>query len=48
MGIGLSVASEIVKAHGGDLRVANGSRGACVTVRLPLHPITRTTSASFP
>jgi signal transduction histidine kinase len=36
MGIGLSVASEIVKAHGGDLRVANRPEGgACVTVSLP-------------
>jgi signal transduction histidine kinase len=48
MGIGLSVASEIVKAHDGDLRVANGPTGACVTVRLPLHPITRTSPASTP
>jgi signal transduction histidine kinase len=37
MGIGLSVASEIVKAHGGTLRVANGARGgAAVTVTLPV------------
>lgn len=36
MGIGLSVASEIVKAHGGELRVANRTEGgACVTVTLP-------------
>ena len=36
MGIGLSVASEIVKAHGGSLRVDNrDGGGACVTVRLP-------------
>ncbi len=37
MGIGLSVASEIVKAHGGTLRVANGARGgAVVTLTLPV------------
>ncbi|MEI6536374.1 MAG: ATP-binding protein, partial [Verrucomicrobiaceae bacterium] len=36
MGIGLSVASEIVKAHGGELSVTNrGKGGACVTVMLP-------------
>jgi signal transduction histidine kinase len=36
MGIGLSVASEIVKAHGGELRVANGAGGgARVMVTLP-------------
>ncbi len=38
MGIGLSVASEIVKAHGGELRVENRAEGggARVTVQLPL------------
>lgn len=37
MGIGLSVASEIVKAHGGALRVANASEGgAVVTIELGL------------
>lgn len=37
MGIGLSVANEIVKAHGGSLRVENGARGgAVVTVEIPL------------
>lgn len=36
MGIGLSVSSEIVKAHGGSLHVANrGSGGASVTITLP-------------
>jgi signal transduction histidine kinase len=35
MGIGLSVAAEIVKAHGGALRVTNHEQGACVTVALP-------------
>ena len=36
MGIGLSVASEIVKAHGGALHVANrAGGGACVIVTLP-------------
>ena len=32
MGIGLSVAAEIVRAHGGELEVANGERGAEVSV----------------
>ena len=35
MGIGLSVASEILKAHGGTLRAANRERGAVVTLTLP-------------
>jgi signal transduction histidine kinase len=36
MGIGLSVASEIVKAHGGELQVENRAQGgASVTVLLP-------------
>jgi signal transduction histidine kinase len=36
MGIGLGVASEIVKAHGGELRAANlPAGGACMTVALP-------------
>ena len=34
MGIGLSVAAEIVKAHGGELEVANGEGGAVVSVKL--------------
>ncbi len=37
MGIGLSVTSEILKAHGGSLGVANGVKGgAMVTVELPV------------
>ncbi len=37
MGIGLSIASEIVKAHGGELCATNGDKGgARVTVKLPL------------
>lgn len=37
MGIGLSVSSEILKAHGGQLRVANGpAGGAVVTIEVPL------------
>ncbi len=35
MGIGLSVTAEILKAHGGELRIANGGRGAVVTLILP-------------
>jgi signal transduction histidine kinase len=47
MGIGLSVASEIVKAHGGELRVANRVEGgARVTVSLPAHHIAPTASGS--
>jgi signal transduction histidine kinase len=39
MGIGLSVASEIVKAHGGALTVQNRIEGgACVRVQLPAAP----------
>ena len=34
MGIGLSVAAEIVRAHGGELRVANAEGGAVVEVIL--------------
>ena len=37
MGIGLSVSSEILKAHGGRIRVENGQEGgAVVSVELPL------------
>ena len=36
MGIGLSVTSEILRAHGGELRVTNIAHGACVTVIMPL------------
>jgi signal transduction histidine kinase len=47
MGIGLSVASEIVKAHGGELRVANRAEGgARVTVSLPARHIAPTASGS--
>jgi len=36
MGIGLTVANEIVKAHGGSLQASNRAEGgACVTVILP-------------
>ena len=36
MGIGLSVTAEILRAHGGDLRVENSAHGAVVTFVLPL------------
>jgi len=36
MGIGLSVTAEILRAHGGDLLVANSAIGAVVTFILPL------------
>lgn len=35
MGIGLSVTAEILKAHGGQLHIANSERGALVTFILP-------------
>jgi signal transduction histidine kinase len=35
MGIGLSVTSEILRAHGGELRVGNGESGAAVIFDLP-------------
>ena len=35
MGIGLSVTSEILRAHGGELRVTNTAAGACVTLTVP-------------
>jgi signal transduction histidine kinase len=39
MGIGLSVANEITKAHGGSLHATNRPHGgACVTVELPCSP----------
>ena len=36
IGIGLTVAAEIVKAHNGALRVGNDPAGAVVTIELPL------------
>ncbi len=36
MGIGLNVTAEILRAHGGELRVANSPAGAVVTFVLPL------------
>jgi signal transduction histidine kinase len=36
MGIGLNVAAEILRAHGGELRVENAVNGAVVTFVLPL------------
>lgn len=35
MGIGLSVTAEILKAHGGELRIENSECGAVVTMTLP-------------
>ena len=35
MGIGLSVTTEVLRAHGGDLLVKNTSSGALVTMLLP-------------
>jgi signal transduction histidine kinase len=49
MGIGLSVAREIMKAHGGELRVANGAAGgACVKVTLPSGASARERGLSCP
>jgi signal transduction histidine kinase len=39
MGIGLSVTAEILKAHGGELRIANCERGAVVTMVLPVKAV---------
>jgi signal transduction histidine kinase len=40
MGIGLGIAREIVRAHGGALRAQNREQGgACVTVTLPSEPV---------
>jgi len=36
MGIGLNVTAEILRAHGGELRVANSAEGAVVTFVLPI------------
>jgi PAS domain S-box-containing protein len=36
-GLGLSIASQIVSAHGGDIGVKNTADGVAVTVRLPLN-----------
>jgi signal transduction histidine kinase len=36
VGLGLSAARSIARAHGGDLTLANGSPGLIATVRLPL------------
>lgn len=46
MGIGLTVANEIVKAHGGTLSVVNVPRGAVVAVSLPLASPVPASSAS--
>ncbi len=47
MGIGLSVANEIVKAHGGSLHATNlASGGAMVTVILPHHPPDRSATGT--
>ena len=35
MGIGLSVTAEIIKAHGGELRIENAPAGAVVTFLFP-------------
>jgi len=34
-GLGLSIAYQIVKQHGGDLKIENTSEGVCVTIALP-------------
>jgi signal transduction histidine kinase len=36
MGLGLTVGRSIARAHGGDIELANGSRGLIARVRLPL------------
>jgi len=37
-GLGLSISHRIVEQHQGEIEVANGEKGACFTVRLPLKP----------
>lgn len=37
-GLGLSMVYDMAKLAGGRLRVANGEKGARITLRLPLHP----------
>lgn len=37
-GLGLSLAREHARAHGGDLTVSSGATGACFTVTLPVMP----------
>ena len=36
MGIGLTVCSTIVRAHGGSMKASNTAKGACVSFRLPI------------
>lgn len=37
-GLGLSMVYDMTKSAGGDLRLRNGERGACVVLRLPYRP----------
>ncbi|MFP4639260.1 MAG: ATP-binding protein, partial [Guyparkeria sp.] len=38
-GLGLTIAREIARGHGGDIRLANHDDGLTVTVTLPRAPI---------
>ena len=38
IGLGLAVGRSIARAHGGDISLANGTRGLIARVRLPLPP----------
>ncbi|MXO55325.1 sensor histidine kinase [Pontixanthobacter gangjinensis] len=37
LGLGLFIASEIAKAHGGKLEVSSNTEETCFTFRMPMH-----------
>jgi signal transduction histidine kinase len=38
-GLGLAIAAELVRAHGGELRLVEGTIGATFCVRIPDRPV---------